>query len=78
MNNRPLPSIVTSPGDPRGVYLQQGPDVLTRTSLTGCVFHDSALLVSPLQKRGRKALTDHTRLGALRGFRRASKISPIA
>jgi hypothetical protein len=38
MNNRPPPSTVTSLGDPRGVYLQQGPDVLTRTSLTGCVF----------------------------------------
>jgi hypothetical protein len=64
MNNRPPNSTVTSPGDPRGVYLQQGPDVLTRTSLTGCVFRDSAPLVSQLQKRGCKALTDHTRFGS--------------
>ena len=79
MNNRPLPSIVTSPGDPRGVYLQQGPDVLTRTSLTGCVFHDSALLVSQLQKRGCKALTDHIRLRmrySLRGFGRGIQHQP--
>jgi hypothetical protein len=78
-HNRPPNSTVTSPGDPRGVYLQQGPDVLTRTSLTGCVFRDSALLVSQLQKRGCKALTDHTRLRTRcspRGFRRGIQHQP--
>jgi hypothetical protein len=61
MYNRPSNSTVTSPGDPRGVCIQQGPDAFTRASLTGCVFRDSAPLVSQLQKRGGKALTDHTR-----------------
>jgi hypothetical protein len=61
MYNRPSNSIITSPGDLRGVYIQQGPDAFTRASLTGCVFRDSALLVSQLQKRGGKALTDHIR-----------------
>ena len=70
---------MTSPGDPRGVYLQQGPDVLTRMSLTGCVFHDSAPLVSQLQKRGCKVLTDHTRLRmrySLYGFGRGIQHQP--